>query len=580
MAYNPFDTSKTPFGSQPSAADPFSLIGPAPDDEDDQKKQQAAPPPNYTQTPTDTTQPSEQPVQGGGDPLANLAQSAPTSIPQAPATQVIGGQQPQVTQYQAPTSGQNVTPTMPPGVTMDAGMAMVTGPGGAKYAADPAWAARLQAAAADQNEFYRLYDEMNRTVKSPMTTPYGWSSGQTLPFAGGYSSWQDDGSLKPIESLDEYFGFGGGESPQLQPPASAPAGPQGRAPLAVDPSQVTALPPYDPGQPLSPTNVWGANQGYPAGAGRQPGAPGAAVPPGSVVNNGPPSPSDEYNPTRSAVVGGGNAPWLSNLWSAIQQQPNFGAVNPSMPGGTADLNQASVDFAKQGLANPSRYDNDLFNQLMQSGMKELETRQKGDRLDLLRDSASRLGPRSGQLTNEYIDLADRYDTRRHDMVTGLLREAATTQAGDRLAALQGAQQVGSNVFGQEQSLRGETRQEREFAMNDRARKVNELIQYGAIDRQLGRDAMDDYFRWYQAEIAGNESMARLAMQEFMNTIALAQLQANLPSDGQGGAGNGQPETQDWLEWNAQNPYDPNHPYSQYGWGNPANTGNYNFGFRF
>lgn len=424
-----------------------------------------------------------------------------------------------------------------------------------------------------------------------------------------------------------------------------------------------------------PRPIWGGVPGMGSNPGQvfQPGVSGPGY-----GNTPATSPSTPESPTRTGVVGGGQ-PWFSNLWSMINQDPqygevfasrtpadaamtndmvarsniqapnysgfgdvnpesgvsgalsgllasratqmpnelSYGGVNPTMPGATAGLDNQAAGLASNMLANPSRFDNDLFNQMLQTTMRDLDQRQSRDRLNLLRDSNRRLGPNSGQLTNEYIDLDSEYDFNRHRMATDLLSQAASTQAGDWLAAISAGRGVSGDIFGREQGLRdelrgergferdtdiynqsafgeatdrlagitgqlygqeaglrGEARTERDFDFNtartgfadtlaanqdqrsaqnqlfgqdalmrgemrterdfDRTAwndRLNNLANYGQIDRQLGRDAMDDYFREWAAEISGNESLARIDQGAFSNNLALAMLIAQLQATG-------------------------------------------------
>lgn len=246
-----------------------------------------------------------------------------------------------------------------------------------------------------------------------------------------------------------------------------------------------------------------------------------------------------------APAGGGAAQppnWYDRLWETTQNRPEFQSIDPTMPEATQNLMGGAGDLAQEMLRNPSRYDTDLFNTLLDSGMSRLSQAQEKDRLDLLRDSNRRLGPQSGQLTNEYIDLGAEYDRNRHDFVSGLAREAALTQSQDRLAALSGARGVAGDVYGQERGLRDEQRGEREAGNRDRLQQIGELEGFGQVDRQLGRDAMDDYFRHVQTEQGLNESKARLQQGEFSNSLALAALYNQL------GAGvGGTPEGGDPME---------------------------------
>lgn len=298
-----------------------------------------------------------------------------------------------------------------------------------------------------------------------------------------------------------------------------------------------------------------------------------------------------------------NPDWYGQLWGMTQNQPEFGgvaaapsaqtqgltdrlaavgnqaapqiggynAVDPTIGAQTQGLNQGSTDLAMQMLSQPTRYDTDLFQQLFQGGLAELDQRNERAKVDTLRDSTRRLGPQSGQLTNEYIDLEAEFGQQRTGLLNNLAREAALTQMQDRLGALQGAQGVSGQLFGQDQSLRGEQRtergfqrdtdvfnvgqqnqqadrlqsiqgqnfaqdqslrgeerQERDFGVQDRLREFNEVDRFGQVDRQLGRDAMDDYYRQQGAESQSNEALARLMQSEFANNMALAQLFANMP----------------------------------------------------
>ncbi len=418
--------------------------------------------------------------------------------------------------------------------------------------------------------------------------------------------------------------------------------------------------------------------GTPGSTGMQQQNPGQNYQPGTSGPGANNTPSNTQNPSRTGVVGGGGQPWFSNLWSMINTDPqygevfssrtpadaamtnemvsrsnirapqynfgpvdpqagasdvlsgmlagraaqmpgelNYGGVSPNMPGESAGLDAQSAGLASNMLANPSRYDNDMFNQLLQTTMRDLDQRQDRDRTNILRDSNKRLGPNSGQLTNEYIDLDAEYDFNRHRMATDLLDRAAQTQASDKLAAIGAGRGVSGDIFGrdltmrdelrgergferdtdiynqqaagtaqdrlasvasqlygqeagrrgearterdfgfnqqragfndtlaansaqmaaqnqlfgQDASMRGEARTERDFDRTARADRLNEFANYGNIDRQLGRDAMDDYFREWSSEIAGNESLARIDQGAFSNNLALAMLIAQLQATG-------------------------------------------------
>src|SRR5690606_16440537 len=92
------------------------------------------------------------------------------------------------------------------------------------------------------------------------------------------------------------------------------------------------------------------------------------------------------------------------------------------------------------------------------------------------------------------------------------------------------------------ALRGEAREERDFQVADRLRRLQELQQFGAIDRQLGLDARDTEFQRLQLEHQMNMDRLRAMQQELMNALALAQLFANLPADVTGGITPFQPPT--------------------------------------
>ena len=311
---------------------------------------------------------------------------------------------------------------------------------------------------------------------------------------------------------------------------------------------------------------------------------------------------------------GGPPNWYDRLWQLVTEQPNFGTVSPTISNQLAALrtdlmgraqqmpetlqygriaaenpalvaalemggggNVGMAQFAQDLLNQPTRYDTELFQQLLDIGLSRLDEAAERDRLNILRDSAMRLGPYSGQLTNEYIDLAAEYGRQRNELLANLAREAALTQMQDRLAALQGARgvasdifgraqsmreeergerafqrdtdllnqaareratdrlaQIASQIFGEEAALRGEAREERDFQVADRLRRLQELQQFGAIDRQLGLDARDTEFQRLQLEHQMNMDRLRAMQQEFMNALALAQLFANLPADVTGG----------------------------------------------
>lgn len=229
--------------------------------------------------------------------------------------------------------------------------------------------------------------------------------------------------------------------------------------------------------------------------------------------------------------GGGQAPgapdWYDQWWNAVENQPQYPDVNPSMPGATQALNDRLAQFAAQMLDQPTRYNTDLFNQLLDNGLQKLDQHQQADELNLRRDALRRLGPNSGQLSNEYIDLANQYDVNRNDLLTNLAEQAANTQAQDRLAALQGAGSVSGNIFNEGAELRNEARQERAFDQSDRLANMTELSNFANMDRLLGRDSMDDYFRQLSAEQQANLANAQLMQQQWANNIGLAQLWASL-----------------------------------------------------
>jgi hypothetical protein len=265
-----------------------------------------------------------------------------------------------------------------------------------------------------------------------------------------------------------------------------------------------------------------------------------------------------------AIQDGANAPWLSNLWNTVNNQPRYGSVNPETSQGLGQLNDRSQQFAMDMLNNPTRYDTDLFKQLLDHGLGRIDQSAEKDRLNTLRGSLKRLGPNSGQLTNEYIDLAAEHGNQRTGLLNNLLREAAMTQSQDRMAALNGASGWSNQMFGQGAALRGEQRQERDFQSQDRLRQINELLGFGNVDRQLGRDAKDDWFREWDMGMKEDQIYTQMMQQEFMNAIGLSQIFNNMRGDpGAVDAGFGDPDEPydlrggDGDNNNPPAPYDPN-----------------------
>lgn len=168
---------------------------------------------------------------------------------------------------------------------------------------------------------------------------------------------------------------------------------------------------------------------------------------------------------------------------AVMDSPEFYDVAPGMSAGTSGLDDQLLGYTEDWLDTPSRYDTELFNQLWESGLGNLDAAQDRRMQEILEGSNQRLGPASGQLTNQYIDLEAEYARDRSDLLAGLAREQALTYGEDRAAAYGAGAGLVSDRFGREQGLRDEQRTERSDELGYSLANKGALEDYGRFTRE-------------------------------------------------------------------------------------------------